>query len=182
MARPRRLSRRDQVYAERKAKRAEKRLGRRPSRAELAKMEKIITPSAAPQIQVGVTIKPTTKKKLIPKIPTVKPRRTITAKTVKPRGPREILIVSRKGQPRVWTQVERLERKNYVAISVSSSWLATYSYFSNEKLGLFTTKTGRQYKILNFDFDTWEKWYYSHSKGTFWNDYIRDQYTIVGTL
>jgi len=175
MARP---NRRKQIYNERKAKRAKKRLGRRPSIAELARKEKVITPSAAPQIQVGVTIKPTK----IKKIPTVKPRRIITAKTAKPRGPREILIVSRKGQPRVWTQVERLERKNYVAISVSSSWLATYSYFSNEKLGLFTTKTGRQYKILNFDFDTWEKWYYSHSKGTFWNDYIRDQYTIVGTL
>lgn len=101
---------------------------------------------------------------------------------VAPLAPKEILIVSRKGQPQIFTEIERLERKNYIAISVSSSWLSTYSYFYKEKLGLFTTKTGRQYKILEFDFDTWEKWYYSHSKGTFWNDFIRDQYTIVGTL
>lgn len=162
----------------RERERKKKRLGRRPSVAELARKEKVITPIKAPPIK-GVDFKP--------KAPSVKiPTRTITVKTRRPDvarpSSREILIVSRKGQPQIFTQVKRLERKNYIAISVSSSWLSTYSYFPNDKLGLFTTKTGRQYKILNFDFDTWEKWYYSHSKGTFWNDFIRDQYTIVGTL
>jgi len=113
---------------------------------------------------------------------TVKRHPKVKATQAARRAAREILIVSRKGQPQIFTQVEPLERKNYIAIGVSSSWLSTYSYFYEEKLGLFTTKTGRQYKILNFDFDMWEKWYYSHSKGTFWNDFIRDQYTIVGTL
>ena len=115
------------------------------------------------------------------KVITVKPIRGKRATGATAR-PREIAIVSRRGQPQVRITVEPLERKNYIAISISSSWLATYSYFHKEKLGLFTTITGRQYKILDLDFETWEEWWYSHSKGTFYNKRIRNKYTITGTL
>ena len=180
MARPsRRGNRSVENRKRRQRERKKSHLGRRPTIAELAKKEKVITPTKPPPIK-GVSFKPKAPRGLIrqikPSRPTVKPRRPSIAQA------REILIVSRKGQPQIFTQVEPLERRNYPPTSISSSWLSTYGYFFNEKIGTFTTKTGRQYKILNFDFDTWEKWYYSHSKGTFWNDFIRDQYTIVGTL
>lgn len=97
---------------------------------------------------------------------------------------REILIVSRKGQPQIFAEVEALEKRNYPPTSVSSSWISTIGYFYNEKMGTFTTKTGRQYKIYNFPFEEFEKWYYAHSKGTYFNEFIKDQYenNIKGTL
>ena len=167
-----RRTRRQQVYGERKKKRP----GRKPP---LAKKEVIITPLKAPEIQTGTTldIKP---KKIKVRRPTVKPRRSAMASSTA--RSREILIVSRKGQPQIFTKIKALERKNYPPTSVSSSWLSTYGYFYNDKIGTFTTKTGRQYKIINFDFDTWEEWYYAHSKGTYFNEFIKDQYTIKGTL
>lgn len=173
MARPSRATENRQ----RRQRKREK--GRRPSITKLAKKEKVIAPTKPPPIK-GVDLKASRGliRTIKPSVPTVKPRRPSVARP----SSREILIVSRKGQPQIFTQVKALERKNYPPISVSSSWLSTYGYFFNEKVGTFTTKSGRQYKILDFDFDTWEKWYYSHSKGTFWNDFIRDQYTIVGTL
>ena len=167
MARPKR-TRRQQVYGERK----KKRLSRRPTVAELARKEKVIAPTEPSPIK-GVDFKKLPKVR----IPTVKPRRVETAAQR-----REILIVSRKGQPQIFTQIEPLEKKNYPPESISSSWLSTYGYFYIEKIGTFTTKTGRQYKIFDFDFDTWEQWYYAHSKGTFFNEFIKEQYTIRGTL
>ena len=121
------------------------------------------------------------------RVSTVKPRRIITVpgrapKGALPPGPREILIVSRKGQPQIFTQVEALERKSYPPTSVSSSWISTIGYFYKEKIGTFTTKTGRQYKIKNFDFEKFEEWYYAQSKGTFFNEFIKEQYTVKGTL
>lgn len=94
---------------------------------------------------------------------------------------RQIQIVSRKGQPRPFYAVEPLERKSYLR-SVSSSWLSTIGYLYGENVGTFTTQTGRHYKILNFPFEAFEKWYYAHSKGTYFNEFIRDQYKIVGML
>ena len=170
MVRRKRRTRRQQVYGER----AKKRPGRKPI------PEKVIAPLKAPTIK-GVDFKP--------KLPKIKPSRIISPrggrripKGALPPGPREILIVSRKGQPQIFAEVQPLERRNYPPESISSSWLSTYGYFYNEKVGTFTTKSGRQYKIFNFDFETWEGWYYAHSKGTYFNEFIKEQYTIRGTL
>ena len=169
----------------------------RPSRSQLNKAKRKKTrefkrgkPTIAKQKKVAI---PTDKDLLSPqeRVSTTKTSRTTTItprrgrripKGALPAGPREILIVSRKGQPQIFTQIEPLERKSYAPISVSSSWLATIGYIYPDKIGTFTTKTGRQYLIQAFDFETFEEWTYAHSKGTFWNDFIRDQYTIVGTL
>lgn len=99
---------------------------------------------------------------------------------------RTIQLISRKGQPRPFYTIERLERKSYLK-SVSSIWLSTIGFLYNGGdigTGTFTTKTGRQYKIYNFPFEVFEEWYYAHSKGTYFNEYIRDQYEndIKGTL
>ena len=142
-------------------------------------------PTIAKQKKVAI---PTDKDLLGPqeRVSTTKPSRaTITPrrgrripKGALPAGPREILIVSRKGQPQVFTQVEPLEKRDYLG-TVSSSWLSTIGYIYNKRMGLFTTqKSPKLYRILNFDFETFEEWYYAGSKGTFWNDFIRDQYTI----
>lgn len=167
MARPKRQSRATENRKRRERLRRENR-----ARATIAKQEKL----AQEKIDRALL-----GKQAPVKIITVKPIRgkRATGATTKPR---EIEIVSRRGQPQVRIIIERLEKTNYIAISISSSWLATYSYYYKERIGVFTTLTGRQYKILAFDFETWEEWYYSHSKGTFFNQRIRDKYTITGTL
>ena len=134
------------------------------------------TPEGAPpksKVLPGLGVKVATKASQIP--------RTIPHISRKPRR-RTITIVSRVGQPQITTKIEPLERKSYPPTSVSSTWLSTIGYFFNAKIGTFTTKTGRQYKIIDFDFETFEEWYYAHSKGTFFNQRIRDKYTIKGTL
>ncbi len=168
MARSRR-TRRQQVYGERKKKRP----GRRPTVAELARKEKVIAALTPPTIKG---------KQDVLKPGKIRFRGRKTTKDELPAGPREILIVSRKGQPQIFTQIEPLEKRNYPTESISSSWLSTYGYFFYERIGTFTTRSGRQYKIFNLDFETWEKWYYAHSKGTFFNEFIKEQYTIRGTL
>ena len=175
MARPKRQSRAVENRKRRERLRRESR-----AKATIARQEKQAQAKAdralfGPQ-GTTTTTKPS-------RIVTVTPRRVRQLpKGALPPSPREILIVSRKGQPQVFTEVKGLERRDYPPESISSSWLSTYGYFFNAKIGTFTTRTGRQYKILNFDFETFEEWYYALSKGTFWNDFIRDQYTIQGTL
>jgi len=175
MARPKRQSRATENRKRRERLRRENR-----ARATIAKQEKLAQEKRdralfGPQ-GTTTTTKPS-------RVTTVTPRRgRRVPKGALPPGPREILIVSRKGQPQRFATVDALERRDYPPQSISSSWLSTIGYFFKDRIGVFTTKTGRQYKILNFDFESFEEWYYAHSKGTYFNEFIKEQYTIQGTL
>ena len=169
MARPKRQSRATENRKRRERLRRESRATTTIAKQEKREQERIDRALLGKQTPTKVIkVKPIRGKRATEATPTAQPR--------------EILIVSRKGQPQVFANVQPLERRSYPPESVSSTWISSYGYFFKEKIGVFTTKTGRQYKILNFDFETFEDWYYALSKGTFWNDFIRDQYTITGTL
>ena len=158
MARPK--NRRKQVYAKRKAKRTK---GKLPEHVFWDEPDEEPRP-----LTISTQALRRKHKREISRAPTS-------------RRDREIDIVSRNGQPQVRYKIKALEGKSYLE-SVSSSWLSTIGYLYGANVGTFTTKTGRQYKILDFDFETFEEWYYAHSKGTFFNERIKGKYKIVGTL
>ena len=114
-------------------------------------------------------------KRKISRIKGPTPKKRVAPKKIRLRT---IQLISRVGQPRPFYAVEPLERKSYLR-SVSSTWLATIGFLyngSNIGTGTFTTQSGRQYKIYNFPFKVFEEWYYASSKGTYFNEFIRDQY------
>ena len=113
-------------------------------------------------------------------VATTKPRRLLTGSraTGGEAETRQITSVSRKGQPRPKITVGKLEKRDYLG-RVSSSWLSTIGYIFSKQRGLFNTlKSPKLYQIFEMPFELFEEWYYASSKGTFWNEKIRDQYTI----
>lgn len=91
-------------------------------------------------------------------------------------------IVSRKGQPIVYTEVVTLKPQDIPIQSISSSWLSAFGYILRRRIAFFKTKTGRSYNILDFPWEQMQQWYYAHSKGTYFNRYIRNKFKIVPTL
>ena len=70
-----------------------------------------------------------------------------------------------------------MKRQQMELAAVSSSWIADLAYDKGLKYATMVLKDGHIYTI-KMDFKTFEEWYYSHSKGTFFNQKIRDKYTI----
>ena len=97
---------------------------------------------------------------------------------------------SEKGMP-IFMQVMEvtaLEKADISLQRVSSSWIKEIGYHRKDKIGVMTTlpmkrKNGttyasRGYNILRFPWSRFEQFYYAHSKGTFFNYFIKGKYKI----
>ena len=91
---------------------------------------------------------------------------------------RKIEIVSRRGQPQVIVDVPAMKRQQLEMMAVSSSWISNLAYDKGLRYATMVLKDGHIYKILKLPFKIFEEWYYAHSKGTFFNENIRNKYTI----
>jgi hypothetical protein len=90
---------------------------------------------------------------------------------------RTIQIVSRRGQPQVETEVLRLKRQD-IGGSVSSSWISALAWDNKNDKALMYLLNGYFYDVF-ITFKVFEEWYYAHSKGTFFNENIKDKYKVV---
>lgn len=88
---------------------------------------------------------------------------------------KKVEIVSRKGQPQITARVPALRRQAFELEAVSSSWIADLGYDKENRLATMVLLDGKIYHF-QIPFKLFEAWYYSHSKGTFFNSMIKDKY------
>lgn len=92
---------------------------------------------------------------------------------------REIKIVSRKGQPQITAEVRKLKPQAGIGGPVSSSWIAAL-FWPGQWARMELIKGGAYHVYCPFE--VFERWYYAHSKGTFFNYEIKDKYQVVQAL
>ena len=92
---------------------------------------------------------------------------------------RKITIVSRKDQPQVTAQVQRLVRQDMEG-PVSSSWIANLAWDNTKKIALMLLINGYFYDVY-IPFKVFEEWFHAHSKGTFFNGNIKGKFKVVRT-
>lgn len=101
---------------------------------------------------------------------------------------REITIVTRKEQPmpvQLQTmKVSALARQDIPLQRVSSSWIKEIGYHAKDHVGVMTTLPkpnypSRGYLIHNLPMRVMEGFYYAHSKGTFYNYFIKGKYNVT---
>ena len=90
---------------------------------------------------------------------------------------RTIKVVSRKGQPQVTIEAPAMKKQELEMMAVASSWIADLAY--DKRLGYATMVLldGHIYTI-KMPFKVFEEWYYAHSKGTFFNEVVKNKYTV----
>jgi uncharacterized membrane protein YjdF len=66
--------------------------------------------------------------------------------------------------------------KNYPVSPVSSSFISGIGYWMINKRVIVHMISGKRYSYDGVPFRIWEGFYYAHSKGTYYNKYIKGQY------
>ena len=89
---------------------------------------------------------------------------------------REIEIVTRKEYPEIETKVRRLKKQDYPLTPVSSSFISEIGYETTGRIITIMMLAGKGYEYSNVPFKIWEGFYYAHSKGTYYNYYIKGKY------
>lgn len=84
---------------------------------------------------------------------------------------RKIEIVSRRGQPQVFAEVQRLVRQD-IAGPVASTWIANLAWDDKRNVALMLLINGYFYDVF-IPFKLFEEWFHAGSKGTFFNRKIR---------
>lgn len=92
---------------------------------------------------------------------------------------KEIAIITRKEQPQhtkfIYVEAKALSPKYIQGGMVSSSWIEEVQWIPEQKAAYMSTQTGYEYYFY-IPFAIFEQWYYAHSKGTYFNYYIKDKY------
>lgn len=89
---------------------------------------------------------------------------------------RKIKIVSRKGQPEIRAEIRRFKKQSFELGAVASSWIADIGYVAEQNIATMVLKDGKIYHF-QIPFKLFEEWFHAHSKGTFFNQKIRDKYS-----
>ena len=90
---------------------------------------------------------------------------------------RKIKVVSRKGQPQVTIQAPAMKKQELEMAAIASSWISHLSYDKGLGYATMILIDGHVYTI-KMPFKTFEEWYYAHSKGTFFNEKVRNKFTV----
>lgn len=92
---------------------------------------------------------------------------------------KEIAIVTRKEQPVpakfIYAEAKALSSKYVQGGMVSSSWISEVEWLPKKKAAFMSTINGWEY-LFYIPFTIFEQWYYAHSKGTYFNYYVKDKY------
>lgn len=62
-------------------------------------------------------------------------------------------------------------------VEVISSWIAELEWDDDGVIMILNS--GREYKVHDVDFETFEEWVKAPSKGKFWHSDIRDMYIVT---
>ena len=90
---------------------------------------------------------------------------------------RTIKVVSRKGQPQVTIEAPAMKKQQLELAGVASSWISNLAYDKGLGYATMMLLDGHVYTI-KMPFKVFEEWYYAHSKGTFFNERLKDNYTV----
>jgi len=90
---------------------------------------------------------------------------------------RTIKVVSRKGQPQVTVQAPAMKKQQLEMAAIASSWIANLAYDKGLGYATMVLIDGHIYTI-KMPFKVFEEWYYAHSKGTFFNERVKKEYTV----
>ena len=94
---------------------------------------------------------------------------------------RKIEVVSRKSQGARWKQTI-IAPKLDVSVSfggpVASSWIGEIDWFQSGQNAYMQLLNGYEYFVF-VPFSMFEAWYYSPSKGTYFNEYIKGKYRVI---
>lgn len=72
----------------------------------------------------------------------------------------------------------RLDELEMIAeVNVISSWIEDLEYEDDSVV--MTLISGRQYRIHDIDYEIYEEWMKSMSKGKFWHSDIKDFFNVV---
>lgn len=113
-----------------------------------------------------------------------RPRNPATVKRTKFRGKvkmKEFDIMARKAQGPKWRMritAPQLDVKVEQGGPVASSWIGEIYWVASRKWAHMILMNGYRYNVY-IPFGVFEQWYYSPSKGTFFNYAIKDKYTVV---
>ena len=87
---------------------------------------------------------------------------------------KKIKIVARRGQPQVKAKV-RVLREQEMGGSVASSWIANLEWVAG--IVIMILLNGYKYRVY-VPWGVWQQWYYALSKGTFFNQRVKNKYKI----
>lgn len=108
----------------------------------------------------------------------------------------EIAIVTRRDQPTILKgktvsvsmgdvpyflkvmEVTALARQDIPLQRVSSSWIKELGYHKKERFAVMTTLQGYGYYV-KMPWKIFMQWYFAHSKGTFFNYFVKKKYKIT---
>lgn len=91
---------------------------------------------------------------------------------------RKIDIISRRGQPQVTAKVPQFKKQSFELGAVASSWIADIGYVAEQNIATMVLLDGKIYHF-QIPFKLFEEWFHAHSKGTFFNQKIKDKYAYT---
>lgn len=92
-----------------------------------------------------------------------------------------IKVVSRRGQPQVTITVPKMVETLDTGGQISSSWISTIEWYAAPRMAYMTLLNGYEYEVY-IPFPIFRRWYWAHSKGTFFNYMIKGKFRVIRTV